>query len=118
MSKSKYNGKIGYVKNRNLGIRTLPNNVHYVYINKDRGSKCDVNVVTSLEDKYGNFTNNKIRKIKSGYLYPIPKKDANFARWSAIELKPIRNVSKGNILSLNTKKIKKYHKWFIGKFGR
>lgn len=118
MSKSKYNGKIGYVKNKDLGITVLPHNGHYVYINKDNGSTCDVNVVTSLEDKYCNFTNNKIRKIKNGYLYPIPKKDANFTRWSAIELKPIRNVRKRKIYNLNSKKIKKRHKWFIGKFGR
>lgn len=118
MSKSKYNGKIGYVKNRDLGIRTLPNSGHYVYVSKDKGSKCDVNVVTSLEDINGNFDLAKINKVKKGYIYCIPKRDSNFTRWSGIILKPIKNVDKRKINALNNRKIKRRHKWFIGMFGK
>ena len=118
MSKSKYNGKIGYVKNKDLGIAILSHNGHYVYINKDNGSTCDVNVVTSLEDKFGKLDRHKIKKVKQGYVYPIPKKDSNFTRWSGVILKPIKNIDKNKIIDLNYKKIKQRYKWFIGKFGR
>ena len=72
-------GKIGYCDNKTLGIKgadgKILNGGHYVYIREVNGGKCNVNVITSLEDKYGNFNNFKLGKVKRGYLYPIPKND-------------------------------------------
>ena len=45
--------------NSDLGITDKYGNVvnggHYVYIRKVNGNKCDVNVITSLEDKRGYY---------------------------------------------------------------
>ena len=110
--KKRYVGKIGYCDNADLGISLSGG--HYVYIRKYNGSTCDVNVVTSLEDK--GFNSNKLNKVKQGYLYAIPKNDTNFSKWSAINLTSIKGVETSKIKTIGIKRIKTRHKWFVGKF--
>ncbi len=119
----KIKGKIGFCDNATLGIKDLNGNPlnggHYVYIREINGNKCNVNVITSLEDKYGNFNTFKLGKVKRGYLYPIPKNDTDFSRWSAINLDGnIKNVKISKIKNIGSKKIKRRHKFFVGKFTK
>ncbi len=116
-------GKIGYCDNKTLGIKgadgKLLDGGHYVYIREVNGGKCNVNVITSLEDKYGNFNNFKLGKVKRGYLYPIPKNDIDLPRWSAINLDGnINNVKVSDIKNIGSKKIKSRHKFFVGKYTK
>lgn len=118
MSRKKLNGKIGYCLNNKLGIRNDFNDGHYVYIRKDNGNTVDVNIITSLEDDNNYFKIKRINKIKKGYIYAIPKKDSNFNLWSGVDLTQIKNIKKEYIKSVDLKKIKRRHKWFIGLFGK
>jgi hypothetical protein len=106
-------GKVGYCDNAALGI-PKPGG-HYVYIREFNGNTCNVNVVTSLEDKKG-FAGNKLWQVRKGNTYPIPIRDANFARWSGITNNPIKNVPVSKIQDIGKKKIKRRHKFFIGKY--
>lgn len=117
MSRKKLNGKIGYCRNDKLGISNPSNEGHYVYIRKDNGNTVDVNIITSLEDEHSEFKTRKIRKIKTGLLYPIPKKDSNLRLWSGVDLTQIKNVKKEDIQNVGIRSVKKRHKWFIGLFG-
>ena len=111
----KIKNKIGYVDNKYLGINKPKG--HYVYIRKvNKNGTCDVNVVTSLEDKNAKFDFNKIKQVKKGNTYPIPKYDTNFSRWSGINKKPISNVPINKLQDIGKKKIKKRHHFFIGKY--
>lgn len=111
----KVNGKIGYCDNSHLNISRAGG--HYVYIRKvNNNGTCDVNVVTSLEDRNHNITPNKIRQVKLGNTYPIPKKDASFTRWSGINKTPIRNVKLSDIQDIGYKKIRNRHKFIVGKY--
>ncbi len=117
-------GKIGYCDNRTLGIRDINGKPleggHYVYIRKlNDDNSCNVNVITSLENRRGLYDSNKIRKIRQGYLYSIPKKDATFSLWSAIDLSDnINRVKISAIKNIGYKKIRTRHKWFVGKFHK
>ncbi len=107
--------KIGYVDNKYLGINKPKG--HYVYIRKvNNDGTCDVNVVTSLEDKSHRYDFNKLKQVKKGNTYPLPKYDTTFSRWSGINKKPISNVSINKVQDIGKKKIKKRHHFFIGKF--
>lgn len=113
------NGKIGFALNIDLGIKGSSSKGHYVYIRRNHGDTVDVNVVTSLEDKDKNFVDNKIRKVRRGSLYQIPYQDANFSRWSAIDLNSkIFRLDKRKIMAIDSKKINDKHKIYIGKFGK
>lgn len=137
--KKNYVGKIGYCENTALGLKDRNGKYlkggHYVYIREMNGDKCNVNVITSLErirrgkngkplkDRYGDFitdyTEQKIDKVKKGYLYPVPKADSNFIEWSAINLDGnIKNVKISDIQNIGYRKIKDRHKWFVGKFTK
>ena len=77
--------KIGFCNNKDLGIKKAGG--HYVYINSvNKNGTCNVNVITSLEDKDKKFNLKKLRHVK--YM--------------------IKDIGK--------KKIKKRHFFFIGKF--
>lgn len=122
--KKSYVGKIGFCDNKILGIKDKDGKVvkggHYVYIREmqDNG-KCNVNIITSLEDKRGNFDNFKLGKVKRGYLYPIPQTDADFTRWSAVNLDGnIKGVKVADIQNIGSRKIKQRHKFFVGKFTK
>ena len=121
--KKQYVGKIGYCDNRTLGIKGADGKPlsggHYVYIREKNGNKCNINVITSLEDKNGNFNNFKLGKVKRGYLYPIPKNDIDLPRWSAVNLDGnINDIKVSDIKNVGSKKIKTRHKFFVGKFTK
>jgi|GEM_PF-2405169 len=121
--KKQYVGKIGYCDNRTLGIKGADgkplNGGHYVYIREKNGDKCNINVITSLEDRKGIYDLRKVGKVKYGLLYPIPKGEADFTRWSAINLDGnIKNIPISRIRDIGSKKIKSRHKFFVGKFTK
>lgn len=125
MSKHKktYVGKIAYCNNSDLGILDVYGGPiqggHYVYVRNVNGNKCDVNVITSLENKSAVIYPQRIDKVRKGYLYPIPKDDADFNQWSAINLDGnIKDVKLSALKSVGQKKIKRRHKWFVGKFTK
>ena len=117
-------GKIGYCDNATLGITDLSGKPirggHYVYIRElDGAGRCNVNVVTSLENKNGVYDLRKISKVKHGYLYPVPKNDAGFTQWSAINLDGnINGVAVSKIKNIGAVKMKRRHKFFVGKFTK
>jgi predicted ThiF/HesA family dinucleotide-utilizing enzyme len=110
----KIKNKIGYVDNKYLGINKPKG--HYVYIRKvNKNGTCDVNTFTSLEDN-GKFKEERVNHIKKGNIYPIPKNDANFIKWTGVRNNPIKNVKIRNIKSIGSKTIKTRHLFYIGKF--
>lgn len=126
MSRIKKNlvGEIGYCDNKDLNLRDMKTGKllkggHYVYIREVNGDRCNVNIVTSLENKAGDFSLAKLGKVKNGYLYPIPKGDANFNQWSAINLDGNKNnVPLSKVREIGCRKIKRRHKFFVGKFTK
>ncbi len=115
MNGKKYKGKIGFCLNSKLGIEA--DGGHYVYIRSVSGNRCKVNVITSLEDEHGKFLWNKIRKVRMGYLYSIPKNDAGFKRWSAIDLDgSVQDLYISDIKDIGRVKMRTRHKFFVGKF--
>lgn len=125
MSRYKKNivGKVGYCDNKTLGIKGIDGKPlrggHYVYIREVNGSKCNVNIITSLEDKRGFFDNFKLGKVKRGYLYPVPQTDTDLTRWSAVNLDGnIKGVKVADIQNIGSKQIKQRHKFFVGKYTK
>ena len=111
----KIKNKIGYVDNKYLGINKPSG--HYVFIRKvNKNGTCDVNIVTSLENKTNIYNEKKLYHVRKGNTYPIPFYDANFNKWSGINKTPIKNVKVKNIKDIGKKKIKKRHYFYIGKF--
>lgn len=111
----KMKNKIGYIDNKYLGI-PRPGG-HYVYIREvNKNGTCDVNVVTSLEDKNKIINQNKLIQVKRGNTYALPLFDTNFVRWSGVNKKPIKNVDITKIQDIGKKKIKRRHDFFIGKY--
>lgn len=107
MSKKTIKNKIGYVDNKYLGINRPKG--HYVYICKvNNDGTCDVNVVTSLEDRNHRYDFEKIKQVRKGNTYPLPHYDTNFVRWSGVTHKPIKNVPIDKVQDMG-KKIKKRH---------
>lgn len=102
-------GKIGYCDNKTLGIKGADGKL----------LKCNVNVITSLEDRKGIYDLRKVGKVKYGLLYPIPKGEADFTRWSAINLDGnMKNIPISQIKNIGSKKIKSRHKFFVGKYTK
>ena len=114
MSMKNLKGKIGFIDNRDL--RIPKDGGHYAYIRSYDKGRCDVNLITSLDDGR-NFQNAKIEKVRKGFLYPIPKGDCNFAKWSGINLTVLRDIP-ANKIKPTKKYIKKRHRFYVGKFGR
>lgn len=137
-------GKIGYCDNATLGITDKSGKPikggHYVYIREMNGTtKCNVNVVTSLEsyvyvydkktkrkvkvlDRTGKpvttYDGDKLDKAKSGRLYPVPKVDAGFPLWSALNLdNNINGVKVSDIKDIGKVKMKRRHRFFVGKYS-
>lgn len=108
-------GKVGWCSAQTLRM----DEGHYVYIRTLKDGKCDVNIITSLEDENGKFAFDKLHKVRKGYLYPIPKYDANFSRWSAINLDGNKkNIPLAKIIGIGNKKFKRRHRFFVGKFTK
>lgn len=117
MNYKRYKNKIGYCDNKNLkGLEHIQGG-HYVYIrNVDLNSnKCDVNVITSLENDKHIYDLQKLKQVKKGNIYVIPRYDGNFTRWSGVNTTVIRNVDATKILDLNKKRIKRRHHFMLGK---
>ena len=74
-----------------------------------------MDIVSSLE-KNGEIDLDRMKKIRKGYLYPIPFRDANFKRWSAFRDRPIYNVSLSDVTLGGCKKVKKRHLFYVGKY--
>lgn len=116
----KIKGKIGYCTNRDLGLTNNQgqalNGGHYVYIRKyyKNTGTCVVSTCTSLEDDYGNIKTQKMKLLRDGKTYPVPKKDSNFPKWTGVN-KTVIYVNKSKISRVNKKRIKKRHKLIIGK---
>ncbi len=91
MNYKKIKNQIGYIENKYLGI-PRPGG-HYVYIREvNNNGMCDVNVVTSLEDRDKKINRKKIKQVRVGNTYALPYFDTNFSRWSGVNKKPIKNV--------------------------
>lgn len=113
----KIKNKVGYCSNKDLRIKSKTSKGHYVYIREvHKDGTCDVNTITSLEDKNGHFNLSRFKQVKKGNTYPLPQTDTNFSRWSGINKVPIKNVNINSILDIGKKKIKKRHNFFIGKY--
>lgn len=118
--KRKLKNKIGFVNNKHLRIYDKKGG-HYVFIRKvNKNGTCDVNIFTSLEhrDKEKgelNFTNNKIRYLKFGKAYAIPKGDTNLPKWSGVR-KEVKVVDTKHIHDVGRYYVKKRHWFFIGKY--
>lgn len=114
---NKIKNKIGYCDNKNLpGLEHLKGG-HYVYIRKVYSNgTCDVNVITSLEKKGGKFNFDKLKQVKKGNTYAIPKYDTNFTLWSGVNKTPVKHVKIDKIQDIGKKKVKQRHNFFIGKF--
>ena len=118
--KRKLKNKIGFVNNKHLRIYYKKGG-HYVFIRKvNKNGTCDVNVLTSLEHrnkqtKKLEFTDNKIRHLKLGNSYAIPKTDTNLPKWSGVK-KEVKVVDTKHIKNVNRYYIKKRHWFFIGKY--
>lgn len=111
----KIKNQIGYIENKYLGI-PRPGG-HYVYIREvNKNGTCDVNVVTSLEDKNKVVNQKKIKQVKQGNTYALPLFDTTFTRWSGINKKPIKDVPINKIQDIGKKKVKRRHDFFIGKY--
>lgn len=129
MSK-RINAKIGYMNNCDLPPLKNQNGGHYVYIRKKQG-KVNVHTITSIEHKAKDnkhtiplvintktgeiryVSEKKLRDIRNGNLYPIPKNECNLSLWSGMNKKPIRNVDESKIKNIDSKKIRRKHKFFF-----
>lgn len=107
-------GKIGVCDNSALGIPRT--GVHYVYIRSLNGNKCDVNVITSLERRWYRFDQDKLKQVRNGNTYPIPKNDSNLPLWSGVTHNPIKGVDVSKIRDIGKISIKQRHHFFIGKY--
>lgn len=113
----KIKDKIAFVNNKHLkGLEHIVGG-HYVYINEDNmNGTCNVNVITSLEDKNQQFNYHKISHVRKGNTYSIPYYDANFSKWSGVTTTLIKNVPIDKLCNIGEKRIKDRHKFYIGKF--
>ena len=131
MSK-RYNGRIMSCSDEDLGIPDSAGR-HYVYVKKGKSKdKYDVNVITSIENferdekhtmplqitdsgRMVYLDPKKLKAIRKGNLYPIPRFEANFGKWSGITRHPIKDIDKSK-LTKTKKKIWRRHKFFVGKY--
>lgn len=113
----KIKNKIGYCDNKNLkGLEHIQGG-HYVYIREDnKNGTCNVNTITSLEDRNKHFDIKKLSHVKKGNTYPIPIYDATFSKWSGVTKTPIKNIRTDAIKNIGCKSIKKRHNFYIGKY--
>lgn len=109
-------GQVGYCENKDLeGLENIPGG-HYVYITKNnKDGTCEVNVITSLEQRNRLLKINRINQVKNGNVYPIPYGDANFSQWSGVRNNP-KIVKVSDIKDIGKRKIKDKHKFYLGKF--
>lgn len=108
-----YEGKVGWCDKDTLGLSLG----HYVFIRKiKKNGLCDVNTLTSIEDNDGYFNISKIKKIKNGVIYPIPKSDDTLRKFGGVDKRVIKNVPINKIQNLGFNSIKKRHHYYIKKY--
>lgn len=118
-SKDKLVGKIGVCKNKDLGIKKIPDGIHYVYIRKvNNDNTCDVNTFTQLTKHYNNdiFDYEKMYRVRKGDTYLIPDKDVTLPNLSGVTKDVIKNVPIDKIHNVGCHSIKKRHHFYIKKF--
>ena len=97
-------GKIGFCSNDVLGINEPGG--HYVYIHSiDDNNICEVSTITSLDDGNGNIKYSRIKNIKLGRTYPVPKKKTNFNRWVGLNVSKIKGIDVRFIFSIGNNRI-------------
>lgn len=112
MNEKKYKGKIGWADGNILNTRSG----HYVFIRSCKNSKCKVNTFTSIENYYAQISSTKIKKVKEGKIYAIPKTDLNLKRFSGIDKRVISNVDIKDIKIKKKVKLKRRHNFYIYKY--
>ena len=112
MSQGKrYVGKIGWCENADLKINKPSG--HYVYIRGYNGNTCTVSTFTSLEDSNRKIHTKRMQYIRNGNVYPIPKKDASFSRWTGLNQNRL-TVETSKIQHVGCKKVKRKHLFMFG----
>ena len=90
---------------------------HYVFIVKDNfNGTCNVNVITSLENDKHEFDFKKLKQVKKGNTYSLPKYDTEFTKWSGVNHGVIKNVNISDIKNIGCKRIRRRHFYYIHKF--
>ena len=105
-------GKVGWCDGSTLGL----SKGHYVFVRRVYGDKCSVNTFTSIEKQNGKYDISKIKKIEEGVVYPIPRKDLSFSRFSGIHKHVVKNVPVKNIKIRHGHKLKRRHHHYIQKY--
>ena len=89
----------------------------YVFIRKvKRNVLCDINTLTSIENRNGRYEIPKIDMIKKGVIYPIPKNDDSLRRFGGVDKRIIKNVPLEKINNLGNNYIKRKHHYYIKKY--
>lgn len=108
-----YEGKVGWCDSNTLGLSSG----HYVFIRKvKRNGLCDINTLTSIENRNGRYEIPKIDMIKKGVIYPIPKNDDSLRRFGGVDKRIIKNVPLEKINNLGNNYIKRKHHYYIKKY--
>lgn len=105
-------GKVGWCDAKTLGL----DKGHYVFIRRVQGNKCDVNTFSSIENANGTIEYGKVRKIKTGDLYPIPIKDDTLPRFSGIDNRVIKRIPLTKIKEIGKHRLKRRHHHYIQKY--
>ena len=99
----KIKNKIGYCDDKDLGIKKSGG--RYVYINSvNKNGTCNVNVVTSPENKDKKFNLKKLSQLRKGNIYLIPRHDASFKLWTGVTKTPIKYVKTSKISNIGSKR--------------
>lgn len=107
-------GKVGWCDGKTLGLSTG----HYVFIRRVYGNKCSVNTFTSIGVVSGGYKINKVQKIETGVIYPIPKKDLSLPRFSGVHKNVITNVPISQIRDVGLHTLKRRHHHYIQKYQK
>lgn len=103
-------GSVCYCLNKDLPKLEKIKGGHYVYVYEiNNNETANVCVITSLESESNVFTQRKIKRLKHGFAYAVPYKDANFTKWSGVNLNLIKGV-KLSCLKPTDKDFKSIHK--------
>ena len=106
--------KIGYCSQSDLPLPGNKNG-HYVYIRKiDKNGMCTVSTFTSLDDTKRNVKTGKMAQVRNGNIYPVPKTDVNFPRWTGLN-KNTHMIHISKVQDRGKYSIKRKHHFMIDK---
>ena len=106
--------KIGFCSQADL---PLPGNRkgHYVYIRDiNSNGMCTVSTFTSLDNTKHRIKTGKMAQVRNGNIYPVPKSDVNFPRWTGLN-KNTHTIHISKIQDRGKYKIKRRHYFMIHK---